>query len=218
MARWSQTTGSRLPFRTPIHENFPGSAQTQVVGINNSGETVGFFIDTMGVQHGFTFDGSTYHNVSNPLTTTVTQLLGVNDAGEAAGYWTDAPGNFHPFTWVPGAFTGINFTGEVSAQATGVNNAGQVVGFNMTDATHSEGFLDKGGLFTFLQFPDSVFTQALGSNNDGEVVGSYVDALGNTHGFIYNIANGTYQEIDDPNAVGPAGTVINGIEVSNVQP
>jgi hypothetical protein len=31
------------------------------------------------------------------------------------------------------------------------------------------------------------------------------------HGFIYNIGSGTYQEIDDPNAVGPAGTVINGI-------
>src|SRR5271165_2898857 len=113
---------------TYVPENFPGSVQTQVVGINNNGETVGFYIDSMGVQHGFTFDGSTFHSVSNPLTTTVTQLLGVNNAGEAAGYWTDATGNFHPFTWVPGTFTGINFTGEVSAQATGVNNAGQVVG------------------------------------------------------------------------------------------
>ena len=43
------------------------------------------------------------------------------------------------------------------------------------------------------------------------VVGSFVDAAGNTHGFIYNIATGVYTEIDDPNAVGPMGTIINGI-------
>src|SRR5271157_2623024 len=83
-------------------ENFPGSVQTQVVGINNTGETVGFFIDSLGVTHGFTFNGSAFVSVSNPNTTTVTQLLGVNDSGVAAGYWTDASGNFHPFTWVPG--------------------------------------------------------------------------------------------------------------------
>src|SRR5260370_3314505 len=129
-------------------ENFPGSVQTQVVGINNPGETVGFWIDANGVNHGFPDIGGTCLNVSNPNTTTVTQLLGVNDSGEAAGYWSDAAGNFHPFTWVPGAFTSITFTGLVSSQATGVNNAGQVVGFNLTSPTTSDGFLDIGGWFT----------------------------------------------------------------------
>jgi PEP-CTERM motif len=39
----------------------------------------------------------------------------------------------------------------------------------------------------------------------------YTDAAGNNHGFLYNIASGTYQEIDDPHASGPGGTIINGI-------
>jgi hypothetical protein len=190
-------------------ENFPGSTQTQVIGINNTGETVGFYTDTSGVQHGFTFNGTTYTSVTNPNTTTVTQLLGVNDSGTAAGYWTDAAGNFHPFTWVPGTFTAISVPGQVSAQATDVNNAGNVTGFNMTSATTSDGFLDIGNVFTKLDFPGSVFTQALGLNNNGEVVGFYVDAGGNTHGFIYNVAANTYQSIDDPNGVGT--TTINGI-------
>jgi uncharacterized membrane protein len=190
-------------------ENFPGAVQTQVVGINGAGETVGFYIDSMGVQHGFTDIGGTFKSVSNPLTTTVTQLLGVNNSGRAAGYWTDAAGNFHPFTWVPGAFTPITFAGEVSAQATGVNNAGMVVGFNMTSPATSVGFLDKSGVFTFLQFPGSVFTQALGLNNAGQVVGSYLDAAGNTHGFVYNIVTGTFLEVNDP--LGLNTTVINGI-------
>ncbi|MGH2894308.1 MAG: hypothetical protein ACRDPM_13750 [Solirubrobacteraceae bacterium] len=30
------------------NENFPGAAQTQVVGINNSGDTVGFWVDATG--------------------------------------------------------------------------------------------------------------------------------------------------------------------------
>ena len=34
-------------------ENFPGSAQTQVIGINNLNQTDGFYIDTVGINHGF---------------------------------------------------------------------------------------------------------------------------------------------------------------------
>ncbi len=190
-------------------ENFPGAVQTQVVGINNSGETVGFWIDNAGVTHGFTDIGSTFTSVNDPLTTTVTQLLGVNDGGEAAGYWTDGAGNFHPFTWVSGTFTPIAFSGLVSSQATDVNNAGDVTGFNMTTSTTSDGFLDIGGVFTTLDFPGSTFTQALGLNNNGQVVGDYVDAGGAMHGFVYNVAANGYQSIDDPNGIGT--TAINGI-------
>lgn len=191
-------------------ENFPGSVQTQVVGINNTGETVGFYIDTANVQHGFTDIGGSFTDVTNPQTTTVTQLLGVNDTGVTAGYWSDAAGNFHPFTFASGIFTPIPVPGLVSSQATGVNNAGDVVGFNLTNGgANSDGFLDIAGSFTTLDFPKSMFTQALGLNNVGQVVGSYVDAMNNMHGFIYDIGTGSYQSIDDPFGVGT--TTVNGI-------
>jgi hypothetical protein len=190
-------------------ENFPGSAQTQVVGINAGGETVGFWIDGGGVNHGFTDVGNTFTSVDSTLTTTVTQLLGVNASGLAAGYYTDGFGNFQPFTWQSGTFTPVPVPGLVSAQATDVNNAGWIAGFNQTSPTTSEGFLDVGGTFTLLEFPGSVFTQALGLNNDGQVVGDYVDAGGAMHGFVYNVAGSSYASIDDPNGVGT--TTINGI-------
>jgi hypothetical protein len=196
------------PSFTP--ENFPGALQTQVIGINNSGETVGFWIDAGGTTHGFADVSGTFTSVDDPSTTTLTQLLGVNDSGTAAGYYINSKGNAQPFTYASGTFTGISFSGEVSAQATDVNNSGWITGFNQATSTTSEGFLDVGGTFTFLNFPGSTFTEALGLNNEGEVVGSYVDASGNTHGFLYNIAAETYQEIDDPSAVGPGGTTING--------
>jgi hypothetical protein len=37
-----------------VNENFPASAQTQVVGINTAGNTVGFWIDNNGNNFGFT--------------------------------------------------------------------------------------------------------------------------------------------------------------------
>jgi len=195
-------------------ENFPGATQTQVVGINNAGETVGFYIDTAGQTHGFTFDGTSFKTVDDPMSTAVppfTQLLGVNDSGRAAGYWTDAAGNFHPFTWVPGTFTEITtIPGQVSAQATDVNNAGDATGFNMKTPTTSDGFLDVGGTFTTLDFPGSTFTQALGLNNSGDVVGFYTDAAGINHGFVYTISTGMYASVSVPGA-GSGGTVINGI-------
>jgi hypothetical protein len=97
----------------------------------------------------------------------------------------------------------------VSAQATDVNDTGEITGFNMTSPTTSDGFLDIGGVFTMLDFPGSVFTQALGLNNAGQVVGDYVDAGGFMHGFVYYVATGTYQSVDDPNGIGT--TTINGI-------
>ena len=40
-------------------ENFPNSAQTQVIGIDDRGDTDGFYIDAMGTTHGFTnIDGA----------------------------------------------------------------------------------------------------------------------------------------------------------------
>jgi hypothetical protein len=81
-------------------ENFPGSMQTQVVGINNaltSGvpETVGFDVDTGGVT--LTNVGGSFTTVDNPNPASVlTQLLGVNDGGEASGYWQNAGGNSFP--------------------------------------------------------------------------------------------------------------------------
>jgi hypothetical protein len=60
--------GAQLPALPSIYipENFFGSVRTQVVGINGSGETAGFWIDGAGVQHGFANVGGTFTSVDNP--------------------------------------------------------------------------------------------------------------------------------------------------------
>ena len=192
-------------------ENFPGSAQTQVIGINSPGNTDGFYIDNGGATHGFTFIGGSFATVDNPLGANFTQLLGINNSNEAAGYYQDGAGTQFPFTWAGGSFTELDglLPSNTSAQATGVNNAGAVSGFYTDSGGVTHGFLLAGNAETTLDAPGGVFTQALGLNNAGQVVGFFMDAAGNMHGFIYNVAMGTYQEIDDPN--GMDTTIVNGI-------
>jgi hypothetical protein len=90
------------------NENFPGSAQTQVTGLNNNGVTVGFWSNTNngpGKDANFGWvnvDGS-FREVNfpagSPASPAVDQLLGVNDNDVAVGFYTDAKGNNHGYEY-----------------------------------------------------------------------------------------------------------------------
>ncbi len=61
-----------VPPTSYTNENFPGSVQTQVVGINNSvtpQTTVGFYIDGNGNNFGFVDLGGTFTQVNDPSNT-----------------------------------------------------------------------------------------------------------------------------------------------------
>src|SRR5258707_2913648 len=89
-------------------ENFPNSAQTQVIGINNKGNTDGFYIDAAGVTHGLIDIHDTFTTIDFPnATSALTQLLGLNDTKDAAGYWQDAAGTQFPVTLQFSVFTGL---------------------------------------------------------------------------------------------------------------
>jgi hypothetical protein len=196
------------------NENFPGSVQTQVTGINTAGVTVGFWVDATGANFGFVKNGGVFTSVSNPLvssTPNVNQLLGLNDTGKAAGFYADSAGNDHGYLYTIASqvFTPINPPGAVTSQATGVNNAGEVSGFYTNGAGNTFGYLLNGSTFTSLEFPGSTNTVFLGLNNAGQVVGSYVDAGNLMHGLVYNSITQTWLSLDDPNGIGT--TTINGI-------
>ena len=210
------------------NENFPGSVQTQVVGINNipSPTTVGFWIDGNGNNFGFVDQGGTFTAVNNPnvpaMGPTTTQLLGVNDSNIAVGFYLDAMGNAQGFEYNISAkiFTSITLPGSFNAvmtTVTGINDAGELSGFYMDAGGTTHGFIDNGGMFTSFDDPNAVGnTMFLGLNNDGLLVGSYVDAAGVTNGLVYNSILNSWQTVDDPNqspnvAFNVTGTTINGI-------
>lgn len=207
------------------NENFPGSAQTQVVGINSFGLTVGFWVDnnTAFDNFGFVDNGGAFTSVVDPNTPAVAgavnQLLGVNDLGEAAGFYVDANGNSNGYIYdiATATFTPVTISGATSVTATGINNEGVISGFETLTGGAVDGFIDNNGSITTLTGPaGATLTEAFGLNNEGQVVGEYTDGNGNTHGFVYNVATGVYTTIDDPNATpstpGAATmTVVNGI-------
>lgn len=191
------------------NENYPGSAQTQVIGINNSGRTVGFYVDSKGVNHAFDKYGTTYKNDDAPGTS-LDQNLGINNSNQIAGYSQyGSSAVFHPYVQSKGSFVFPNVT---NAQATDINNSGVTSGFKLTNASGStsEGFLWKSNSSAtqYLKYPGSSFTQALGLNDNKQVVGTYNDSKGAGHGFVYNTGTKTYQAINYP---GSLSTVVNGI-------
>ena len=203
------------------NENFPGSAQTQVVAINNIGDTAGFWVTANGTNHGFVRWNGVFENFNDPKTPhmagSVNQLLGINDNGVAVGFYNDAAGNSHAYQvqQATNVYTAIKIPGAVSAVATGINNAGDIVGFATDGAGTTTSWLLKNGHLTTFQFPGGSDTQAFGINSTDHIAGSYVDGHGVQHGFVLTSPLGPtshWQKIDDPNGIG--STVVNGINAA----
>jgi probable HAF family extracellular repeat protein len=206
---WVNSPYSSTNFRDG---NFPGSVQTQLIGVNASGQSVGFYVDAAGANHGFLRDTSgRYSTVDFPGTTSspaVNQLLGINNSGIATGFWNDKAGNSQGYLYNirTGQFILIKLPVKVtSVIVTGVNNNGQAVGFfTVGKITHA--FLWNKGAFRVLNLGNASNTQALGINDAGIVVGSFVDTAGHTRGFVRS--NAHLRVVDAP---GSSSTVVNGL-------
>jgi hypothetical protein len=215
-------------------ENFPGSVQTQVTGLNDRGVTVGFWssMNTASQTNdnfGFYAAGGRFHTVNFPTgnnaSPPVDQLLGVNDHDVAVGFYANAQGNNRGYTYdirshrftrvlVPGAPAG---QAGPSLTAAGINNRGDVTGFYAASSAQTDAFLRlSSGRFLTLAVPGASMTQALGVNDGDEVVGVYTVGSGDnaqTHGFTWRPGYG-FRTVDDPHGIG--ATTINGVNDAGV--
>ena len=199
------------------NENYPGSAQTQVVGLNNLGDTTGFWASKAGANNGFVEWNGAFETLNDPsLPPTkgaVDQLLGINDHGVAVGFYNDSTGHAHAYevNQATQVYTAINVAGASASTATGINNNGDITGF-ATSGGNTFSWLLKGGHMSTYQYPGGGDTQAFGVNDHDEIVGTYLDSSGVQHGFTLKDPLGSvshWQTVDDPNGVGD--TFINGV-------
>jgi hypothetical protein len=207
------------------NENFLGSVQTQVTGINNEGVTVGFWSNTnnadMGTNNNFGFvdNKGVFSEVNDPKGLnadsgmTVEQLLGVNDKGVAVGFWIDKNGNENGFTYNINSktFTEVDIPGFAFTQTSAINNNGDIAGFVSNNGGMNDvSFIKEGSTIDWLTGPKgAVSVQALGINNKDQVVGSYETSTnGPMYGFIYDAHTNTYATVSDGTG---AMTVLNGI-------
>jgi hypothetical protein len=206
-------------------ENFPGSAQTQVTGLNNTGAEVGFQSPTntgtdanygwysLDNGHSFTQVDVALPAGLGPASPPVTQLLGVNDAGIAVGFQDDSAGNAHGFAYDTRTrqATYTTITGASSVTDAAINNQGQVAGFFSPASGPVESFLTTHAGLEAFAYPGATATTALGLNNLGEVVGTYTTGSGSTaenFGFTWTKQAG-FTTIDDPYGMG--ATTVNGV-------
>jgi hypothetical protein len=221
--------GYRLSAGTYVNENFPGSRQTQVTGLNDLGVTVGFWstqntANMVNNNFGFYRVSGHYHTVNFPTgdnaSPQVDQLLGVNDRDVAVGFYTNGQGSNRGYTYnirtrsftrvlVPGAPAG---EAGPSLTAAAINNSGDVAGFYAKSSSQTDAFLRlHSGRFITLAVPGASMTQAFGVNDRDEVVGAYTTGSGNnaaTHGFTWRPGYG-FRTVDDPH--GQGSTTINGV-------
>ena len=208
-----------------VNENFPGSVQTQVTGINDKGDTVGFWssmnnANQVNDNHGFyKLRGHNPHTADfptgSPATPPVDQLLGINNSDVAVGFYTDANGNNHGYKYNIKANHYSTVTDPnaptASLTAAAINNNRDIAGFYTNPATgNTDGFLKYRGQFTDLAYPGAATTMALGVNDRDEVVGVATVGSGNSammHGFTWTPRG--FVTVDDPNGIGT--TTINGV-------
>jgi probable HAF family extracellular repeat protein len=204
--------------------DFPGSVQTQVTGINDNGVLVGFdssmnnasqVNDNQGWYklHGQFFNAN--FPTASPANPPVDQLLGVNDKDQPVGFFTDATTVNHGYEFdiSRGRYKEITVSGFSNITTSGINNQGDIVGFGTASDGNTHGFLltHGGSNVAELSYPGAASTQPLGVNSSDEVVGVATVGSGSNAkllGFTFYPGYG-FKTINDPHGNGT--TTINGV-------
>ena len=108
--------------------NYPGAAVTYGIGINDSGQTSGYYkLTSSGDSFGFFEDGGTFTSIEAPGTYQ-TFALGLNNAGVVVGYGSPTDGSSAvSFLWQAGQFTILNYP-DSHPEPFAINNNGQLLG------------------------------------------------------------------------------------------
>ncbi len=119
-------TGRNAQYKQGI--TLPGITTTAVAGrgIDDKGDTVGWYADASGVQHGFLLSGGTATTIDDPGG--ITNLEGINNKGEISGLYTDTSGSRHGFTYdiKSKAFTELTIPNQTYVEVWGINDRGVV--------------------------------------------------------------------------------------------
>jgi len=119
--------------------DFPSAISTTAYGINDDGQIVGTYTDSLSRQHGFLISGSLYLTIDDPAAINTSVAAGINNKGQIVGYYIDSSSDqYQGFLFDGGAFHIVgNLIGEkhISANdptggvlATGINDLGWIVG------------------------------------------------------------------------------------------
>jgi hypothetical protein len=182
---WNGVFTSYLNPLTP-----PGKGSVnQLLGINDSGNAVGFYNDVNGHSHAYMVNQATGVFTRIPHQGRSTVATGINDAGAVVGFDTTA-GMTSSFLIENGVVTRFGFPGGSDTQALGINKSDQIVGSYLDGAGVMHGFVLDHPTSTTAKWhtiddPNGVGSTVVNGENDaGDLVGFYTDAAGNVDGML----------------------------------
>jgi len=160
--------------------DYPGSSETEVLGINDSGDLVGVYQIAGPLNfHGFLRHEGQFTTIDAPQAEFGTKIFGINKDMVMVGSFDDSQG----FIVKSGSFTVFNapqLPGEAfQTQLNGINNVGWISG-QVSSGGAWRGFWFRERDLDFLQPIGSSDNQVTGMNARGDIVGCH-DA---TSGFI----------------------------------
>jgi probable HAF family extracellular repeat protein len=171
----------------------PGSASSQLSGINASGQIVGNYKTSGGIRNFFLYSGGSYTNIAPPGSTS-SSGGGINDLGQIVGSFDTSGGTTSGFLYSGGSYTTIAPPGSTFSDTGGINASGQIAGWYQTASGSGYGFLYRNGSYTTLAPPGSTPTSTnVGGvssviNASGQIIGEFSTASsgGATYGFLYS--------------------------------
>ncbi len=186
--------------------DYPGTGNSTLPQkINERGDIVGIFVDSLGVNRGFVrfSDGSFSAPIVDPNDTVgFTHARGINNSRTVCGEYIGSDGNDHSYFLSGGTFTEYDVPGAVGTDVLGINNAGAFPGGFDPGSGIFHGYVSVGGTITSFSVPGAIATEAFDFNNTNQLaVGFYLDTSGTPHGF-YRDANGVLHFPIDPSTGG----------------
>lgn len=175
-----------------------GGAGSTPAGINNSGDVVGYYNPTAGIQHAFLYTGTAFQDLGT-LGGPGSRAAGINDAGVIVGASGTSGGATHAFRYAGGSMVDIGTLGGQNSAAEAINTYGQIAGSADNADGFSHAFLYTGGSMQSLgTLPQGQSSRGFGLNNSGEVTGdSRVGPVTfpefQNHAFLY--AGGPLQDL-----------------------
>jgi len=156
----------------------PKNYYTYGTGINDHGETVGYY-QFSARKRDYSLgllrqsDGVLQYPLLDPDGQDVTLPMGVNGDGVIAGYYVDANTQFHGFLLSNGVYTKVDEDGPTgSTLIDAINNHGDFGGgFFGPDPSQRTGFISIGGVVTDVNVPGATSTEVTGLALDGTTTG-----------------------------------------------
>jgi hypothetical protein len=183
--------GFFLSGHTYTQYDMTGALSTYLLDVNDVGDFVGSFNDTVTTRQGLAVIGGNSTIISFSGSPFV-DANGINGSDQIVGeYYDPAPANtFHGyFRDTNGTLTfPIDFPGSISTTLVGINDGGLMVGRYVDSAGVEHGLLFKRpSTFLSFDYPGASGTSLNGINDSKFISGRYTDGSGIRHGFLARV-------------------------------